>query len=416
MISVRRKPMASPILFMAIAAAFAMPNEAGASGPLTVDVVTLKSGRTLRGAVLHRQADGTLLVAVSREWLEKTDAKGFALEEQRQAGQQREAWTQTKERIEAMLADPPDAARFVFFLKQELQRIAKELAAPTPKTPPFFLMEIPARHAARVVTAPPDRQRLALFAWQEGLSDVETRSATELRQELVAAGVDVDGPVPDLSDRLPVRPQSESEWSARLAIVEYTLHEALDFQGMGQTLIRTGEGKAVNPAALLPLLLNSQADSLLGDLFEPIRKPGKKPSHPDAFRPAIRIAEKNQRRGFRVTRLDLDAERMAVVVETEFVARLNDGTWQTIWRHAELADGSKARPEVEAKIAQDPQVKTLLETLQGLGLGADESVTQALRVGAATMAAQQAGDARFFEFRDRYSRRLDGPALFVGSP
>jgi len=49
--------------------------------------------------------------------------------------------------------------------------------------------------------------------------------------------------------------------------------------------------------------------------------------------------------------------------------------------------------------------------MKALGFGADDLVNQAIRVGAATMAAQSAADARFFEFRDRYVKRLDGPVL-----
>jgi hypothetical protein len=53
----------------------------------------------------------------------------------------------------------------------------------------------------------------------------------------------------------------------------------------------------------------------------------------------------------------------------------------------------------------------VLEAVNSFGIGADDQVRQAVRFGAATMSAQQAADARFFEFRDRYTRRLDGPPL-----
>jgi hypothetical protein len=48
-----------------------------------------------------------------------------------------------------------------------------------------------------------------------------------------------------------------------------------------------------------------------------------------------------------------------------------------------------------------------------LGLTADAQLNQAVRVGAATMAAQQAVDQRFFEFRDRYAKRIDGPPVVI---
>ena len=57
-------------------------------------------------------------------------------------------------------------------------------------------------------------------------------------------------------------------------------------------------------------------------------------------------------------------------------------------------------------------MKKALETMKSLGLGAEDQVQQAIRFGAATMAAQQAVDARFFEFRARYVKHLDSPPLW----
>lgn len=388
-----------------------------AGGPLGVDILTLKSGRSLRGAILARQPDGSVLVAVSREWLKQADPKEYDRQSQLAQDQQRAAWSQAQERIESRLADPPDSQSFAFFLKQERQRLEKQLKAETTPDTAFFLMEIPGTHVAKLLPAPPDRQRIAMFAWKKGLTGVETCPAAELRKDLLAADTDLDGPLPDLSELLPPREQSEREWSARLAIVSYTLGDGLDFQGMGDTLVRTGDGHQVDLAAILPKLLSSQVDSLLGDLLNPGIGAKPKPqnrSDSDTLRPAISVAEKHQQQGFRVTRLDLNAERLSVAVTTEFVAHVGEN-WQPIWKHVESADGSKVRADAEARIVNDPQVKSLLSSLKGLGLGSDAAVTQAIRVGAATMTAQQAADARFFEFCDRYAKRLDGPPLMLPS-
>lgn len=386
-----------------------------AAGPLAVDVVSLKSGKTYRGAILTRQDDSTVTMAVSGEWLRKSDAKEFDRQSQAARDSQRAAWTQTRDRIAKWLADPPDSKSLTFFLKQELQRLDKELQAETPPETRFLVLEIPGSQVGKIVPAPPDRQRFAIFAWNEGLAGVETRSAAELRKDLLATDIDLDGPLPDLSVLLPAREQSEAEWSARLAIVRYTLDEGLDFQGMGDTLVRTGDGAQLDLAAILPKLLSSQVDSLLGDLLEPGLKPKASPTaKPQALKPAIAIAEKNHHIGFRVTRLDLNVDRLAVTVHTEFVAQLASGDWQPVWKHAESADGSKVRADIENRIANDPQVKTVLESMKGLGAG--DAVTQAIRVGAATMTAQQAADTKFFAFRDRYAKRLDGPPLFVPKP
>jgi hypothetical protein len=401
--------------YLAILIALCCGTELVAAGPLAVDVVSLKSGKTYRGSILTRQADGTVLMAVSRAWLQKSDPKEFDRQAPAARDSQRAAWTQTRDRIAELLTNPPESKSVAFFLKQELQRLDQELKAETPPESRFLVLEIPGAKVTKIVPAPPDRQRMAIFAWNEGLAGVETRSAAELRKDLLAADVDVDGPLPDLSDLLPAREQSEAEWSARLAIVRYTLEKGLDFQGMGDTLVRTGDGAQLDLARILPKLLSSQVDSLLGDLLEPGLKLKTPPSaKPQALNPAIAIAEKNQQNGFRVTRLDLNADRLAVTVHTEFVAKLADDNWRTVWKDSESADGSKVRSDIENRIANDPQVKAMLESMKGLG--ARDGVTQAIRVGAATMTAQQAADAKFFAFRDRYVKRLDGPPLFVPKP
>jgi hypothetical protein len=104
-------------------------------------------------------------------------------------------------------------------------------------------------------------------------------------------------------------------------------------------------------------------------------------------------------------------------VQSVFVARINTGpqaqsNWETIWSHRETADATKPRAETEVRIANDPQVKQALDAVKKLGLGAEDQIQQAIRFGAATMAAQQTADSRFFEFRDRHLKHLDGPPLW----
>jgi hypothetical protein len=98
-----------------------------------------------------------------------------------------------------------------------------------------------------------------------------------------------------------------------------------------------------------------------------------------------------------------------VTVEDRFVAHMPDGTRETIFVATENRDGTVERTDLEARIRADSQVGDLLEAVDGLGLGGE--LETAVRFGAATMEAQQAASARFFEFTARYSRRLDGPAL-----
>jgi hypothetical protein len=380
-----------------------------------VDVVSLKTGRTLRGAVLHRQPDGTATVAVARTWLQTANQMLFAQYDPLDRAAQREAWTSTRDRLQTLLDNPPAAPRLVFFLTQERDRLDKLLAADEPPPSPFLLIELTGKQIAKVTPASPDRQRLALLAWQEELPDVETRTADALKTELTKRQVKLDGPLPDLSDRLPARPQDDHEWTARLAVLEYTHRQPVDFQGTGDTLVRTGGDQKTDLAAIFQKLLRQQVDTLLQDLLTDgrLQLPAAKPDR-EWLSPAIAAAQTAGARGFRVTRLQLDAQALRVVVETRFVARLADDNWQTIWLTTEPADGSTPRPDLEAQIANDPQVKSALESLRAVAAIDDAALRRAIRLGAATMSAQQTADSRFFAFAARYAQRADGPRLHVG--
>lgn len=380
---------------------------------LAVDVVTLKAGRSLRGAVLYRSPKGDLSVAVSRAWLKQANPSDYEEKASADAQSQREAWTQTRDRLTSLLETAPDQSRLAFLYRSELDRLEELLAKDEPPETLFLVLDLPAASVGKVTLATPERRRLALLAWQEELPDVETRDANSLKQILVKEGVPLEGPLPDLSGRLPAQPQSEREWAARLALVEYALGRPLDFQGMGSTIVQTGADQPVDLATVLPRLLQEQVGSVLDDLLGNAKPAGKPVDDRELLKPAIAAAEKAGARGFRVSRLQLNAETSQVRVETRFVARLGADDWQPVWAAVEQADGRQARPDQETQIEADPQLQTALKSIQSLGLGVEDGLRQAIRVGAATMAAQQAADGRFFELRERYTRRLDGPRLPV---
>ena len=84
-----------------------------------------------------------------------------------------------------------------------------------------------------------------------------------------------------------------------------------------------------------------------------------------------------------------------------------------VFQHTERADAKQARPEIEKRIQDDPQVKQVLELTRQLGLTAEGQIQQAIRFGAATMTAQQACDREFAAFRDIYQSSLVRPPLSV---
>ncbi len=396
------------------ALAAAPPVKKVPAGPLAVDAVSLKSGRSLRGAILQRNADRSITMAVSRSWLKAANPELFEQQDTLDLKTQREAWTQARDHLKVLLETPPESQRLAFFLQSELDALENNLTAEEPQRAEFFWIELSGSQISRVTPATPERQKLAVIAWSEGFIDVETQDAATLQKDLTKRKIPLDGPTPDISSRLPPRPQDDREWAARLAVVEYVYRQAIDFQGMGDTLVRTGEGQKPDLTALFQKLMKQQVDSVLKDLLNegPARPEPIKPER-ELFAPAIAAAESAGSRGFRVTRLQMDPERNRVGVEVRFVAKLDENRWQTVWLTTEFADTTQPRPDIEAKIEQDPQVKSILETIKTVGLFDDAPLRTALRTGAATMSAMQSAEQAFFTFTNRYTQHIDRPKLLL---
>jgi hypothetical protein len=274
-----------------------------------------------------------------------------------------------------------------------------------------------------VVQQTPQRRQIALAAWRERLADVETRPATSLVQELKKKNVEPTADSDVLLDLLPPRRENDTAWAARRAIVEYRFRKPLDFQGSGDVVIRSGERlKAADAGKMFSDLLKSFGGDPVSALLDPPgaappkKKAGGTPTGEKWLDSAVKLAGEEDVAGFRVTRVEQDLAQKRVNVETRFIARLPDGSWKTVWGQKESADASKPRGDAEQQIMQDPQVRAALEVVRSLGVGGDDQIRLAVRFGAATMEAQKQADSRFFEFRDHYLQRLDGPVLRIAPP
>lgn len=405
-------------------ASAAPPAKKAATSELAVDVVDLKpAGPSFRGAILNRAADGALLMAVSRQWLKTSQPAIYEKESAGEAEGRKEQLAELLERIDAWREEHPDHKKLQFYLGEERDRIEKlvkagpEVARPAEESY-FLLVEIPAARIRKATPQPPQKKVIALAAWQEGFENVETRSVSDLEKELKNRKIDVSKLSLDLTDRLPPQRDSDSQWTARKALVEYEYLKPVDFQGTGDVLVRVGEeAKAPPVASLIGDLFNSQLSRELGDLLGNPAGPKKPAAAP--FEKATRAADKEGATGLRVTRVDQNLAARRVSVEQSFLARMSDGTWHVVWSMTETADASKSRPEAEERIEKDPQVKQALNLVQQLGLGGDgdETVQTAIRFGAAVMDAQSNADARFFRFRDSMLKHLDGPPFpWAGVP
>jgi hypothetical protein len=400
---------------------------------LGVDVVDVQSGPALRGAILERDADGNVTLAVRRAWL-KDEAPRYYAEVVAAAenkhprvrlGQLRERLLTWLDELDKAVADEWDGRQqLVAFLRKELERIEQELAEAGPDAPPddpdpghaepaeseFVRVTIPTERIRRAYQQPIDRRRAAAVAWRERLDGVESRPVAELVRMLAEKGIDPARETPDLADRLPPAPETDRQWAARRALVEYEFGRRLEFQGTGEFVVRKPrEGEPADVAGLMLGLLRDQLNREIGDLLDepgvgvtPAKQPGWQET-------ATQAAEEAGVTGVRVTRITGDLQNGRATVESRFLARMPDGRWETVWHDREVTDTAAADKEVEDRIRQDPQFQQI-ERLTGLlgGVAGEEEVSKAIRFGAATMEAQQTIEGRWWEFRERVTKRLDG--------
>jgi hypothetical protein len=386
-----------------------------AAARLAVDVVLLKGSAELRGRVVSHVPEGTTTIAVRREWLQRHAPALFPKLVEREARDRTRALEQLTERIPAWLAQRTEDRELAAIVRRELEAFRHLLAKPPDPSQEqpaeFVLVELTPEQVRRVFLQTPERRQAAMAAWQARLADVERAPCTQLERTLDRQVPDWQAAAVDLSDRLPaLGAQDDREWAARQALYEYAFRKRLDFQGTGDFIVRTGAGgqPAVGPDMLRGLLGEGLGADLAGLLGE-----GAAPKRKTWFETAVQAADQEGIRGCRVTRTTSDLARRQVTVEQAFLARMPDGTWEQIWQHAESLDASQERKDLEERIRTDPQVAQALGLLESLGGAAN--LETAVRFGAATMAAQQQADDRFFAFKDRYSKRLDGPPLRWGT-
>ena len=453
------------LLVVALAAlAHAQPADRGksekASPQGVTDLISVAGDGEIRGAVVKRFPDGSLDVAVQRDWLDAHApevAEVLGAEERRQTKAVMEALAK---RLAAAIATLPESrTRTLGLLRREADRVddwlvaaeeaadrdaaarsADEGGADRPIRPraarrgesQFTLLRITPKRVTKVRPSGQDAQRIARWAWSERLEDVEGRSAADLTKELKGRGIDPLSPPPGLGDRLPPLPQDDREWTARRALVEDALGDAVAFQGFGDTVVKAGEAEG-GLAGLLPQLgqLLGGGNGALGGLgLDEILGglqggglpgvPAIPPPTPGGANPAGKPVERwlvsaraqaADAGHYRATRVNVDAANGRAEVESVFEVRMPDGSWETIWREVRAADAARANEAVVERITADERINGLLQTIRGIGLVNEASIMQAIRVGAATSTAQGEIDTAFNDYRSRHIQRLDGPPL-----
>ena len=376
----------------------------------------MKSGTRLAGAIVQKHKDGSVQVAVQREWLRQRNAAFFETQEMEERERLQGAFKVLLERIDAWKTERAADDRLVKHLEDEAERLRKRdeaLAGGEPVEPSrFLLIDVPKANIDTTYVQPSARKQVALVAWQEQLDDVESTPVARLQAELQKRNIDAAARTVDLSGELPPQPDDERQWAARRAIIEFHRRKEMAFQGTLDKVYRTDDpATAPDASKLFGDLMKSQLEAQLKDLLGKPAAPKNNARGDKTLKDAQKLAEAEDAAGFRVTRLSLRPGEVAV--EARFMAKMPDGAWATAWQHVETVDASRPQADVEKSLAENEQVQKVIKLAKAAGIDSEEKVLEALRTGAATMAAQAAADAKFQEFFTRYTERLDGPPLWL---
>ncbi len=378
---------------------------------LAVDVVAVRGLGRLRGIILRQAADSVSIV-VRRKWVEKAhpvfwkeyiEVEAKALEASRET---------LKRRIAQWRAEHDGDDGIV--INELLDENEKLLGLDKPIDVSNFkyaIVTVEGDKKGRVYAQTEERHRLAGIGWSENIADVETLTATVLKRRIEKQKIDIPAYELTLGNEMPPMPDSDEEWEARKALVEFSLLSRLEYQGVGEAMIRRGD--EADPLQALQGMLQgggfSQIDQLGKDLGLPEFKDRRTKAQKNAWLTRIiRTAEKEGRRSFSVSRL---TQGETVSVTTTLYFKALDSKWYPL---KEFKSSQKLRDqtteEVE-QIMQDPQVARVVEMAKQFGAGGQGLLEKAMRSGVATKKALSKTTSELDEFVESYSYEIDFPPI-----
>ena len=387
---------------------------------LGVDRVDLIGGERLYGFILESNPQ-RLTIAVERKWLAATYP---ALHEQNAARELAEAEDARVEligRLDQWMQRRVTEPRFHRFLATERERIEAEQAI-APDTL-FMRLVFENDQVRSSQLAPASQRHIAGIAYQHGLESVIVTPTTILARRLTEAQIDISQETVDLLDQLPaLQRQSDRQWAARMALIEFERLEPLEYQGTGSSFFKTGE--TVDIGQLIPQLLQNNSLDPITQLGVELGLPEfKKLAQVNSstqgqaghewWRPVVDRAAKEGMRGVLIKRLDQSWLNERVKVSCHFLACDEQDQWFEVVQFDAQVEVGQVTEEQRQQLRDDPQVAQVLNLLQGFGLADATRTQRALDQGLATQAALREATNQFRQFSDRFTRQLNGPPLPV---
>jgi len=340
---------------------------------LAVDVVSVKKLGRLHGIVMKEDRQSVSIV-VRRAWLEKTLPdfwKEHAASEEAALKKDRET---LKQRMESWREDYEGNDRKVIdgFLDDNTKLL--NLDAPIDVSDlEFTVVNVDRKLVRRTFTQTQDRHHLAGVAWSERVEGVETTNASVLKRKLEQREVEIEGYELKLGNEIATTLESDQQWEARKALIEFGLLSRVEYQGTNGIFMPRGAN--VDPGEAMKALMQGG----LGGLSQ-IDQLGKELGLPE-------FQDKNRGR----TR---DHQR-----------------WLPLASFSNSASVEQQSTDDVDLVEQDPNVARVLDIAKQFGVADEKTLKMALRGGAATKKALEKSMTEMDEFVQEYSFEIDNPPV-----
>ena len=360
------------------------------------DTVLLKDGRTIVGQVIDpapRAGGAAILVTRARADKEWPDLLKRA--DDLEAPRRQKARTVLVRSLRQWKAERKSAAGDR--ISQWIELALAEAQKPEGSTS-SQLVELRLKSAEiKTVTKQGREARVKLAkAWEVGVDGAEDFSSADLDQALQGRGVDPKAIGPVSLDRLlPPKTESGDRWLIRRAATEVQNDEGLRFLKYESMIMpEPAPGQAPNLQTALGSIGN--LTSLLS---------GEAPRDPWPDR--LREVEARGRVGAVLTSLRMSADFTQVSVEVTLWVKLGPDRWVASGTRSGVMRTDALPANAGAELANDPQVKSIFQVVEGLGLGQvpEDLKRRSLNMGSATK--QALGMARETADRDLQSLAID---------
>jgi hypothetical protein len=223
-----------------------------------------------------------------------------------------------------------------------------------------------------------------------GLQDIETSHWKSIAAQLHAIPeserVRTAPAVPDKNDH-------ELNLLKIFAAADLRLNTAARLIQNGSTVM--DESAELDLAAVINSMLGGNVQSLLAELLnEGALAPKPTPVTDQLPDGARRIADSKNQSTVLVSSFDFHLPNSSATVTRRLFHKTRTGEWKLVLSSVGQSTSAEVRPEQVTAIENDPQVKSIAELTQSLGLG-NEQFSSALRMGAVVQNALRNAEQQF---------------------